>query len=311
MLTLKQALKKATDPLSRQVIDEFRRDMLFELCVFDDCVTFNGGTMAYVYERITGKPSVDYRAMGSEYTKGNIPSTQITAPLKIFGGSFDIDRVAYASDQSSVRLAHELSMKIGATKALFADSFINGDAATAGFDGIEKVVAGTANDLIPTAVIDVSDSAKITANGALLMDHLDRMLADLDGNADALFVNKKLFAVLNGIARRSGYFSTSDVDAFGSPVTKYAGIPIVALGSKPQTAAPMIGINGTGETSMYAVRFGLDGVHAVTPAHTPILNVYLPNFSAPGAVKKGEVEMVAGLAIKTTGSVGALRKIKV
>jgi hypothetical protein len=33
--------------------------------------------------------------------------------------------------------------------------------------------------------------------------------------------------------------------------------------------------------------------------------------TAPGAVKKGEVEMVAAIAIKATKSAGVLRKIKV
>ena len=36
----------------------------------------------------------------------------------------------------------------------------------------------------------------------------------------------------------------------------------------------------------------------------------MPDFETPGAVKRGEVEMVAGLAVKATKSAGVLRKIK-
>ena len=36
---------------------------------------------------------------------------------------------------------------------------------------------------------------------------------------------------------------------------------------------------------------------------------YLPNMNEPGAVKKGEVEMVAAMALKATKSAAVLRDI--
>ena len=62
---------------------------------------------------------------------------------------------------------------------------------------------------------------------------------------------------------------------------------------------------------MYAVRVGLDGVCGITPEGDDIIDVYMPDFNTPGAVKKGEVEMVAGIAVKATKAAGVLRKIKV
>ena len=41
------------------------------------------------------------------------------------------------------------------------------------------------------------------------------------------------------------------------------------------------------------------------------MNTYLPDMSAPGEVKKGEVEMVAAVAVKATRAAGVLRGIKI
>ena len=206
-----------------------------------------------------------------------------------------MDRILQSDEQQIMDLIQfELSQKIKATKALFTDTFINGDAESGNaFDGIDM----------------------ITANGNLFMDELDKMLSNLDSTPTAILVNRKLASVINGIARRSGYFSTNEADAFGAPVTKYAGIPIIALGDKPGTTAgaetPIISVSDEGETSLYAVRIGLDGVHAISPEGNNIVNTYLPNLAEPGAIKKGEVEMISAVALKATRAAGVLRKIKV
>ena len=68
---------------------------------------------------------------------------------------------------------------------------------------------------------------------------------------------------------------------------------------------------GDGTTSLYAVRFGLDGFHAISMAGQAPVTVFAPDFKTAGAVKRGEVEMVAGVALKATKSAGVLRNIKV
>lgn len=318
-VTLLQAQKLTQDKLSQKIINEFRKDPLFEMMIFDDCVSLNGGsTLNYVYNRVTTQGSAAFRSINSEYTPQESETTQITATLKPFGGSFQLDRII-ANDVKGItsQLAFQLEQKIQAAKALFSDTFINGDSAvdSKAFDGVNKAVTGSSTEKTPTAAIDISTSANMTANGNILLDELDKMLADMNGTPDAILMNAKLKAIFNGLARRSGYFSTSDVDAFGKPVTKYQGIPLVGLGDKPGTANPIIPVSTTegslGETSIYAVRIGLDGTHAVTPSGTSVITQYLPDFKAPGAVKIGEVEMVAAVAVKATKSIAALRKIKV
>ena len=59
------------------------------------------------------------------------------------------------------------------------------------------------------------------------------------------------------------------------------------------------------------MRFGLDGFHAVSPAGMLPVRQWLPDYRTSGAVKTGEVEMVAAVALKSTKAAGVMRKIKV
>lgn len=313
-LTLLQAQALSESKLTKFVIDEFRKDPMFDALVFDNTVKPQGGkTLAYVYNRVKTMPTAAFRAINSEYVPAVADTEQHTVNLKVFGGSFEIDRVIQADETQVVDLIQfQLQQKIQAARALFGDAFINGDSAVTAtsFDGIDKAITGSSTEVTPAAAIDLSTSANITTNGNLFMDTLDQMLALLDGTPSALLVNRKLAAIMNGIARRSGYFSTTDVDSFGKPVTKYQGVPIVIVGDKPATSNPIIPVTA-GETGLYAIRIGLDGVHAVSPEGSAIINTYLPNLSEPGAVKKGEVEMVSAAVLKATRAAGVLRKIKI
>lgn len=314
-ITLAEAKNLTQDKLAQIIIDEFRKDPLLDLMVFDNTVTPMGETLAYVYNRVTTLPTAEFRAINAEYTAQEAKTTQHTTNLKVFGGKFQVDRVIQNHVKGITdQVTFQLQQKINATKALFSDTFVNGDSAVTAtaFDGIDKAVTGSSTEVRPAAAIDLSTSANITTNGAAFMDMLDKMLAGLDGTPNVILVNRYLQAIINGIARRSGYFSTSDVDEFGKPVTKYAGIPIVPVGDKPGTSNPIIGIDGTAKTTfVMALRIGLDGVHAASPTGDKLINHYLPDMKAPGAVKDGEVEMVAAAALKATRAAGILRDIKI
>ena len=66
-----------------------------------------------------------------------------------------------------------------------------------------------------------------------------------------------------------------------------------------------------GCTSLYAVRLGLDGFHAVSTSDSAPVKTWLPDYKTAGAVKKGEVEMIAAVALKASKAAGVMRKIKV
>ncbi|MEI8200744.1 MAG: major capsid protein [Eubacteriales bacterium] len=310
-VTLAQAKLLTQDKLTQFVIDEFRKDPILDKLIFDDDVAMGGGSsLAYVYNRVTTLPTAATRAINAEYVAQHAVTTQITANLKVFGGSFDIDRVI-ANHVKGItnQVSFQMDQKIKATKALFADLFINGDSAqdVTAFDGLDKAVTGSSTEANTAADIDLNSSADIDSNFKTFMDALDLWLATLDGSPDAIVMNKKMFAVMQAIARRSNSF-TAPTDEFGRKTVAYSGIPFVEVGDKPGTSNPIIPI-AAGITSIYAVRFGLDGVHGVTPDGSSLVKTYLPDFKTAGAVKKGEVEMVACMALKSTRAAGAFRRL--
>ena len=122
-------------------------------------------------------------------------------------------------------------------------------------------------------------------------------------------MNSKMAAKMRAVARRAGMYQTTQ-DAYGRTVEQYGGIPFVDLGAKPGSNDPIIGIT-TGKTDIYAVRFGLDAFHAVSMAGQPPVRMWLPDFTTAGAVKKGEVEMTAAVALKTSASCGVFRGTKI
>jgi hypothetical protein len=205
----------------------------------------------------------------------------------------------------------QASQKVKAVSALFTDKIINGDSAKEPleFDGLDVAVSGTDTEYIPETAIDLSTTAAVDANYKAFVDQFDEWIYSLDG-VDAILGNAKSIAKFRAIARRMGMYQETK-NEFGQKVEHYGAIPFVDLGAKAGSNDPIIGIDENGETTLYAVEFGLDSFHAISMAGQPIVKVWLPDFSTPGAVKKGEVEMVAGCALKSTKAAGAFRKIKV
>ena len=66
-----------------------------------------------------------------------------------------------------------------------------------------------------------------------------------------------------------------------------------------------------GKTAIYAVSLGLDGFHGISPTGDGVIQSYLPDLNAPGAVKTGEVELVAGVALKNTLKAAVLKDIAI
>jgi len=313
-VTLAQAQLLTTDKLYKKVIDEFRKDALMDLMLFDDCVSLNGGsTLNYVYQRIKTLPQAGFRAINNEYESQEVDTQDYTAKLKVFGGKFSIDRVIQNNVKGITdQLTLQLNQKIQATKALFSDTFINGDSATNAnaFDGLDKAVTGSTTELTPDSAIDLSTTAALDSNYRAFLDLLRKVKARMDSDADVMLVNREMFAIFQSICDRVASFQQTKND-LGAEVVKWGNTSIVKLGDKPGTSNPVIPTDNNGLTSVYFARIAEDGVHAVTPQGTNIINTYLPNFKDPGAVKSGEVEMVACMALKATRAAGVLRNIKI
>ena len=316
-VTLAQAKLNVQDDLQAGIIDEFAKSsFILNNIPFADVVSPTGGgaTLTYAYTRQITQPTAAFRKVNAEYTPSEVQKQRYTTDLKVFGGAFEIDRIIAGMGGIVDEVAWQANQKVKAASALFSDTIINGNTSTNEdvFDGLDVALTGSATEVNASGTaIDLSTSANVTTNYMAFLDTLDEFLGELDGTPDALLVNSKMAAKLRAVARRAGMYQTTK-DNFGRQVEMYGNIPFVDVGAKAGSNDPIIATGSSnGETSIYAVRFGMDAFHAISMAGQPPVKIWLPNFTSAGAVKKGEVEMVAGCALKTTKSCGVLRKIKV
>jgi hypothetical protein len=94
-------------------------------------------------------------------------------------------------------------------------------------------------------------------------------------------------------------------------VETYNGIPLLDMGQFYDGSKTVdIVADEDGTSSIYAVELGLDAFHGISPTGTGVISSYMPDMTEPGAVKTGEVELVAGVALKNTLKAGALTGIK-
>lgn len=312
-LTLEQAKALSQDKLTGFVIDEFRKSALLDMLEFDNTVKAAGGqTLAYSYNRVKTYPTAAPRAINKEYVAQETVTEPHTVHLKPFGGAFEVDRViAEHEKQVAPHIAFQTQQKIKATIALFHDMFVNGDSGTDAtqFDGLNKAVTGSSTELVPSAAIDLSTSAKIDTGWKAFLDKLRKLRALLDGAPSLWLMNQEMHAVFQSVMDRAG-INLASKQNYGDEVSVWGPALVLALGDKPGSSNPIIPTTD-GKTSIYPIRLGLDAVHAVSPEGNKIAKMYPPDMKAPGAVKKGEVEMVAAMALKATRAAGVLRDVKI
>ncbi|MCL1871009.1 MAG: phage capsid protein [Promicromonosporaceae bacterium] len=329
-ITLAEAKNNAQTDYDPQVIDEFRKESgILDTLVFDDAVNPSGGgnTLDYGYRRLTTQATASSRAINTEYTSQNVTTTKVTTTLAIMGGAFDVDRVtAKVGPAASGAVALNMQQKIKATVTDFQDELINGDIAVDanGFDGLDKLLTGTSTEFRATSVTDWSnlDTSAGTAHQAI--DALDEFLSLLDGSPTVLVGNQKALARVRAIVRRTSMYVREPIQDLvgqnGRPISRemYGGLLLIDAGDKPGASTPIIPIEsrtiGTAQTNLtdlYAYRVGLDGFHGITTADGQLVQSWLPDFTTSKAVKTGEVELVAGVALKATKAAAVFRNIKV
>lgn len=324
-ITLVQAKVGMANKIDQMVIDEFRRaSFLLDALTFDNAVSpgTGGSTLTYGYTRLKTPSTAGFRALNAEYTPNHADRENLTVDLKIFGGNFEIDRVIRDTAGQINEMEFQMRQKIMGASNLFHNTVINGDSAVdaQSFDGLDKALIGSNTELNTGSVIDLSDATALDAQKFTLLEEVDSFLSELDGRPSALMANTKLINKIKAVARRAGYL-TSTEDAFGRTVDSYNGIPLVDLGyyydgTNTVPVVPIVDrtiatVEYTGLTDLYAVGLGMDGFHGVSPVGNGVIQTFLPDFSAPGAVKSGEVEMVAAVALKATRKAGVLRNLKI
>ena len=310
-ITLAEAKVGMADKVDQQIVDMFRRSsLLLDNMVFDNCISpgTGGSTLAYGYIQLKSPATAAVRTINTEYTPGEAKREKKTTNAAIMGGSFQVDRVVAGTSGAVDELAFQAEQKIKATANYFHNAVINGTASTS-FDGLKKLLTGTANEL--TCSTSLATSAEVGENYNAFLDEMDALMGSLDGAPTMLLMNRAMLIKLRSIARRAGYYERTK-DDFGRTVETYAGVPMVDMGQYYDGSKTVdVVATESGKTAIYAVAIGLDGFHGISPTGDGVINSYMPDLSAPGAVKTGEVELVAGVALKNTLKAAVLKDIAI
>lgn len=322
-ITLEEAKAGMADRVDQSVVDTFQRSsLLLDKLTFDNAISpgTGGSTLAYGYTQLKTPATAGVRAINAEYTANEAKREKRTAAAVIMGGAFKVDRVLQNTSGAVDELAFQLEQKIKAVANEFHYLVINGKAsgtASAGkpdgtFDGLAKMLTGTSNEI--ASEVDVSTADLMTKNAQAFLDEVDYLLSQVDG-PNMLMMNGKMLTKFRGIARRAGYYERTKDDA-GRYIETYNGVPIVDLGKHYNGIASVDAVADTvatsaalGKSDIYAVSLGLDGFHGISPTGTGVVQSYMPDMAQPGAVKTGEVELVAGVVLKNTLKAGVLKGI--
>lgn len=323
-ITLAEAKVGMADKVDQQVIDMFQRSsLLLDRMTFDNSISpgTGGSTLSYGYIQLKTPSTAAVRTINSEYTAGEAKREEKVTSAIIMGGSFEVDRVLQNTSGAIDELAFQAEQEIKATANYFHNLVINGQSGTGGtgyinntFDGLKKLLAGTSNEI--TSTVSLTTAAEMDDNCNAFLDELDAFLSVLDGTPSMLLMNRQMLARVRGCARRAGYYDRNK-DDFGRYVETYNGIPLMDAGKYYNGSASVDVVetssnaSAAGKTAIYAVVLGLDAFHGISPTGTSVIRSYMPDMTAPGAVKKGEVELVAGVALKNTLKAAVLKDIPI
>ena len=322
-VTLAEAKNNALEDYDPFVIDEFRKSsVILDSLIFDDAVNPAGGgaTLDYSYRRQETQPTAEFRAINTEYLPSTTTTKKYSTTLAVLGGAFEIDRIlANIGPKGSDEVTRNINDKVKAAITLFQDTVINGDTGVndKAFDGLDKALTGSSTEMKPTSdTYDWTDLEGEKGNKAI--DTLDEFLDLLDGTPTIVVGNKKALARVRAMVRRTSMYVREPIDGLansnGRPISResYGGILFADAGEKAGSNDPIIPIASDGTTSLYAYRVGLDGFCGITTTDGTLVKTWLPDFTQPGAVHRGEVELgPVGVALKATKAAGVLRKIKV
>lgn len=327
-MTLNDMKAGMTDKVSQKVVDIFMRESeILQVLPFDNTVSPTGGsTLTYTYMQTKLPATAAFRELNTEYEAQEATLEKKSADLKIFGGKFGIDRVLKQAEGRYNNMAFQMEQKIKAAISLFHYTLINGDATTnkKEFDGLDKMLANTTTEFNTAAALDISDMTKLKANADQLYEMLQILIRET--SADALLMNSSMISKIQTMARILGYKTESE-EAFGKKVVSMDGVRFMDLknhytvSDSAATAVPCVksgisrtvgGTAVTGLTDIYAIKFDVnEGFHAATITGSSAISQYVPDFTKPGAVKEGEVEMVAATVLKNTKHAGVIRNIKI
>lgn len=254
--------------------------------------TVNGSGVDYDQE--AALPGVAFRGINEEYTASAGVINPMHDPLKIAGGTLDVDSALIKMFGSGVRAKHE-AMKIKALSLKIARMIIKGDsqADPKEFDGLQRRLA---NDQL----IDMSGDGG--EEDALSLITLDEAI-DQTEDPTHIIMNVKLRRLMTQASRSTttgiGAHITETIDNWGRQVIMYAGLPILDAG-KDNTNTDIIPVTeaagdaGPTATSLYVVSFSDGHVEGIQHSAMDVKDLGLTD---SGVIYRTLVEWLVGMAL--------------
>jgi hypothetical protein len=266
-LTLVEAAKLSNDDLQRGVVETF----ILESPVLDRLPLMPIEGNSFKYNEEATLPGVEFRAVNAAYTESTGTVNQKTEGLVILGGDADVDTfIERTRGNLNDQRAVQTSLKVKAARTKYQDAFINGDTAVDAnsFDGLKKRLTGT--QVIDAATNGIPVVGTTEAEQHAFFDKLDELIAAVQGDVEALYMNKAIRAKIMSAGRRRGgtdwimsvFGDGEDGAAIRKRIPTYNGIPMLDIGTKAD-GTNIIPINETQGTatdasSIYAVEFSED-----------------------------------------------------
>lgn len=257
MLTILEAAKLTQNTLATGIVEIFaRNNPVLERLPFVDIMG-----NSYTYPREGTLPGIAFRGINESYTESTGIINPLTEHLTICGGDsdYDVALIKMGAGSNNLRAAHD-ALKAKSLSLNWLKTFFDGDSSTEPreFDGLNRRLAGTAQE-IETG----------SAGGATLtLAMVDGLIDAIDGSPDVLLMNKTMRRKVNALMRASGAAIETVSDSFGRQIQAYASIPIGVVeedadGTDILAFDENDGSGNLDTTSIYALRFGLDGVHGI------------------------------------------------
>lgn len=212
-ITLNEAAKLSTVALQKGVIETMvRSSAVLELLPFMEIVG-----NAYSYNQVHELPEVGFRAVNEGYVESGSVFDLKSERLYMLGGDVDVDRfIAQTRGNVNDQRAIQTSLKAKAIAETFTKVFFHGNASTNvnEFDGLaRRLEAG-------------QDISVLDTNGTLTLEDLNILLDKVPYGAHALIMNRATRRIVMNILQANQHYIEVGQDAFGKPVTHYAGIPM-------------------------------------------------------------------------------------
>jgi len=303
-LTLLEASKLVQDPLQKGVIEIFPKTSP----VLERLPFLGVSSNSYTYNRELTLPGIAFRGIGDSYTESTGAINPLTETLSILGGNSDYDRalVKTQGNLNNLRAIHD-AMKAKSAALKFTSCFFKGDSAVDvnSFDGLFNRLTGNQVHL---------KSSASSGGDVLTLDLLDQMLESVIGGADVIYCNRQMKRKINQLVRAAGQAQETVSDAFGRPLSAYAGIPIAVIEDDHEGNA-ILGFTednpggGTAaSTSIYAVRFGVK--EFVSGLQCGGIDVIDMGLHSGGVAYRTLIEWITGMSIFHPKAAARLKGIK-